>query len=111
VPLVRWDERTRYLDCNHWVSPKAVASETGVLLHFKFLHDFHARAVAEAARGEYYDGASEYRQYADTLAVKPDLSLMYEQSQRFEGSDQLVRLGLMQDTSAWAAAGERRFNG
>ena len=77
-------------------------ADTGVLLHFKFLQDFHQRAVREAARGEYYDGATEYRRYADTLNGNPGASLMYEGSVRFEGAGQLVALGLMQDSEAWA---------
>jgi hypothetical protein len=110
VPLVRWDEGTRYVNCNHWVSRKTIAAETGLLLHLKLLNDFHTRAVQEAARGEYYDGAAEYRRYAAILAANPDLTLMYDASTRFESSDQLVRMGLMTDTGAWAAArsAERR---
>jgi hypothetical protein len=76
------------LDC----SP-AVAPETGVLLHVKYLQDFHARAVQESARGEHWDGASEYRRYAQRLSEDPSLSLMYEGSTRFEGTAQLVRMG------------------
>jgi hypothetical protein len=104
VPLVRWDEKSRYLKGNHAVSPKIVAPDTGVLLHFKFLHDFHARAVQEAARGEHYDGASEYQRYAKRLSESPDMTFMYEESTRFEGTAQLVGLGLMQETKAWAVA-------
>jgi glycosyltransferase involved in cell wall biosynthesis len=103
VPLIRWDEKSRYLTV-HWISRQIVAPETGVLLHFKFLHDFHDRAVQEAARGEYYDGASEYRRYAEKLSKNPHMTLMYEGSTRFEGTTQMVRLGLMQETEAWANA-------
>ena len=104
VPLVRWDERTRYLKSTHGVSRKVVAPDTGVLLHFKFLHDFHARAVEEAARGEHYDNASEYRRYADRLDRDPNLTFMCEASTRFETTTQLVHLGLMRDTAAWTSA-------
>jgi hypothetical protein len=104
VPLVWWDEKSRYLKGNHAVSPKRVAPDTGALLHFKFLQDFHARAVQEAARGEHYDGASEYRRYAKRLGENPDLTFMYAGSTRFDGTRQLVGLGLMQDTQAWAEA-------
>jgi hypothetical protein len=104
VPLVRWDETSEYVHGTHFVSRKSVAPETGVLLHFKFLHDFHGRAVHEAARGEYYDGAAEYQRYAERLSANPDATLMYEASLRFEGTTQLVRLGLMQETEAWADA-------
>jgi hypothetical protein len=103
VPLVRWEEGSRYLHCNHFVSPRTVARETGVLLHLKFLQDFHERAVREAARGEYYAGATEYRRYADTLERNPSASLMYGGSVRFEGTRQLVSCGLMQDSDEWAA--------
>jgi hypothetical protein len=104
VPLVRWDEKSRYLKTNHGVSPKLVAPDTGVLLHFKFLHDFHARAVREAERGEHYNRASEYQRYAETLSRDPQMTFMCDASVRFEGTSQLVRLGLMQETDAWLAA-------
>jgi glycosyl transferase family 2 len=103
IPLVHWSRSSRYTSM-HWISPLRVAPETGVLLHFKFLADVHARAVEEAARGEYYDAAAEYRRYAATLARNPDATLRNEESVRYEGTSQLVRLGLMRDSAAWAAA-------
>jgi hypothetical protein len=104
VPLVRWNEHSKYLKSTHGVSPKRVAPETGALLHFKFLQDFHARAVEEAARGEHYNRASEYQRSAERLGRTPDMTFMYEGSVRFEGPSQLVDLGLVQDTKAWADA-------
>ncbi len=109
VPLIRWNERSEYINSIHWVSQKVVAPETGALLHFKFLHDFHARAVQEATRGEYYDEASEYRTYVRTFNENRDMSLTYEGSTRFEGTTQLVRLGIMSDTEAWADARTTRL--
>ena len=104
VPLVHWNERSEYLTSIHWVSPKIVAPETGALLHFKFLHDFSDRAFQEAARGEYYDGASEYRKYATTLGERRHMNLTYEGSTRFEGTTQLARVGIIHDTDVWADA-------
>ena len=104
VPLVLWDQTSTYLNCTHWVSRKIVAPETGCLLHFKFLHDFHARAVHEAVRGEHYDAATEYRRYAEKLVQDPDISLMYEGSSRYEGTTRLIGLGLMHDSTAWSDA-------
>ena len=104
VPLVRWDRKSKYLDVNHSVTSKVVAQETGVLLHFKFLQDFHEKAIQEAARGEYFDGAGEYRRYWEKLKTDPSLSLMHEGSTRLESPAQLVRLGLMHDTDGWAQA-------
>jgi Glycosyl transferase family 2 len=104
VPLVRWKQQSRYLAANHWISPQMVAPETGVLLHFKFLQDFHDRVVREAEGGGHTYEAYEYRRYAERNRRDPDLTLMYEGSTRFEGTMQLVRLGLMHDTEAWADA-------
>ena len=104
VPLARWDESSKYLAANHFVSPKRLPPETGVLLHFKFLGDFPARALQEAVRGEYFDGASEYKGYAEGVTRNPRLTLMYEGSVRFQDTAQLVALGLMQDSAAWKAA-------
>jgi hypothetical protein len=107
VPLVRWDATSRYLGM-HWVTPKLVAPDTGALLHFKFLSDFHDRAVGEASRGEYYDGASEYQRYARILTERGDLAFSDKRSLRFEGTSQLVQLGLMRDAPGWAAARGRQ---
>ena len=109
IPLVRWDERSQYLNI-HWVSQKIVSPETGVLLHFKFLHDFHDRAVEDVARGEHYDVglASEYQRYVEKLDENPEMTLAYEGSTRLIGTNQLVDLGLMQDTEAWADARTNR---
>ena len=109
VPLVRWDEKSQYLGM-HWISPKTVAADTGVLLHFKFLADFHDRALLEAARGEHYEGSSEYQRYARTLTETADFTLMYDGSIRFEDSAQLVTLGLMHETPDWVGARERAIS-
>jgi hypothetical protein len=107
VPLVRWDAQTKYLNVNHFVSERQVADVTGVLLHFKLLQDFHARAVQEMQRGQYYDGATEFVRYVAKLRDNPNLSLTCERSVRFENDEQLERLGLMQDSRAWSEARAR----
>ena len=103
IPLVRWDRDTQYLNA-HFVSPKVVAPDSGALLHFKFLQDFPDRVVHEAARGEYFDAGSEYGRYALKVGGDPGLTLRYAGSARYEGSSQLVRLGLIEETADWAAA-------
>jgi len=107
VPLVRWDAGARYLKSVHGISARTIAPETGALLHFKLLHDLHAKAIHEAERGEYSRDALEYRRYARTLDRNPQTTFMYEGSVRFEGTSQLVRLGLMQDSEAWTEAREQ----
>jgi len=101
VPLIRWTAASAYLYANHFASPHRVAPETGALLHFKFLQDFHARALHESSRREYYKGGMEYRRYARVLQRNPAVSLRDGRSVRFTGTSQLVELGLMQDSDAW----------
>jgi hypothetical protein len=104
VPLVRWATDTRYLNVNHFVSPRKLAPESGVLLHFKLLADFHQRADQEVIRNEYYDGAIEYRRYAAKLHADPNLIFRDADSLRFESDEQLVKAGLMHDSVAWQQA-------
>lgn len=104
IPLVYWDADTQYLNVNHFVSSRRVAAETGVLLHFKFLQDFHQRAAEEVLRKQYYDGAAEFVRYVAKLRGDANMVLADERSERFQDNQQLQRLGLMTDTPAWLAA-------
>jgi hypothetical protein len=106
VPLIRWREGAGLVSSTHMLRPMALAGEqpSGVLLHFKFLQDFHARAEDAIARGAHYDGSREYRRYLEALGRNPAFSLHSERSVRYAGPEQLVSLGLMRDTPAWAEA-------
>jgi hypothetical protein len=104
VPLVRWDADTRYVNVNHFVSPRKLAPEAGVLLHFKLLADFHQRADQEVARKEYYDGAVEFRRYSAKLRADREITFRNADSVRLESDAQLVALGLMRDSDAWSRA-------
>ncbi len=103
LPLVRWREGAALLASTHRIAPMRMAAEqpTGVLLHFKFLQDFHERAVDAVTRGIHYDGSREYRRYLRKLEADPAFSLAGPEARALEGPDALVALGLMQDTAAW----------
>ncbi|MDN3565068.1 glycosyltransferase family 2 protein [Paeniroseomonas aquatica] len=105
VPLVRWREGVGFVTA-HSLSPVAVAPEqpSGVLLHFKFLQDFHARVLDAVARDAHFDGSAEYRRYLAALRRDPEFSLHGPRSLHYESPDQLVGLGLMRDTAAWRTA-------
>lgn len=107
VPLVKWRRGIQYLASTHEVTPLRLANLSACLLHFKYLPDFHARAVEETRRGEHWGGASEYRMYAHLLARQPDLSLHGPSSRRYDGPEDLVQAGLMSSTDefdTWCAA-------
>ncbi len=103
VPLVRWREGARYIAATHSLAPmRMVPSQpSAVLLHYKFLQDFHERAMDAVNRKIHYDGSREYRRYLAALERDPDFSLHGPRSVRYAGPDQLVSLGLMRDTPEW----------
>jgi len=99
IPFFRWLPGTSYH--LHQTTPITLSETTGVLLHFKFLQDFYARVVSEVRRKEHWDGASEYSRYLAKLKNNPSLTFHYEGSVRYEGSEQLIRLGLLKEDGAW----------
>ena len=64
-----------------------------------------ARPPKKPKRGEYFDGAREYKRYAAVIAEAPGLVLWHPGSVRFEGSAQLCHLGLMTPVAGRAHAG------
>ena len=113
VPLVRWREGARYIAATHSMTPMRMAPSqpSAVLLHYKFLQDFHDRALDAVRRGIHYDGSREYRRYLAALERDPDFSLHGPRSLRYQGPDQLVSLGLMRDTPEWRRAREAALVG
>jgi hypothetical protein len=103
LPLLRWREGAALLGSTHRMAPMRLASDqpTGVLLHFKFLQDFHARAVDAVRRNAHWDGSREYRRYLARIEAEPGFALAGPGSLRYRGPDQLEELGLMRATEAW----------
>jgi tetratricopeptide (TPR) repeat protein len=99
VPLIRWAADIKYTSSKHTAFPCRLADITGALLHFKYLPEFAQQVRAEVARGQHYLGAKEYRTYLRRLEAGQGLSLMGPASCCYQGSRQLVELGLVQ-TSA-----------
>lgn len=95
VPLVKFGPDTMYFSSTHEVTPRKVAPQTGALLHFKFLPDFHRRAVEEVHRQEHFAGAREYEIYMNKLQESPDSVFMYSGSRRYTGIDSLIAAGLV----------------
>jgi hypothetical protein len=106
APLLKWREGAGLIHSTHLLRPMMLAAEqpSGVLLHFKFLQDFHARAEDAVARDAHYDGSREYRRYLEALERDPAFSLHTARSVRYTGPEQLVELRMMRDTPQWAEA-------
>jgi hypothetical protein len=106
LPLLRWREGAALVASTHRVAPMRMAEDqpSGVLLHFKFLQDFHARALDAVARNAHWAGSREYRRYLERLEADPDFALESKRARAYAGPDQLLELGLMRDTPSWQAA-------
>jgi hypothetical protein len=84
---------------NHAIIGARCSDLRAVHLHFKFLADFHERVVLAIARGEYWNGSSEYRSYARALGDRKTLDVLYAGSRRWAGTQPLIDSGIMR-TSA-----------
>jgi hypothetical protein len=106
IPLLKWREGAALVASTHRVAPMAMAADqpTGVLLHYKFLQDFHARALDAVRRGAHYDGSREYRRYLARIEAEPGFGLAGPGALDYAGPAQLVALGLMRDSAGWRAA-------
>jgi hypothetical protein len=76
--------------------PIRLAEVTGVLLQ-----DFYARMVGEVSRKEHWDGASEYARDLARREKNPSASFCYSGSVEYQGSDQLIKLGLLREDRGW----------
>ena len=52
---------------------------------------------------EYFDGNREYTQYSQALVSDPDLSFYYQDSVRYCGTTQLLKLGRLRVDSGYDA--------
>jgi glycosyl transferase family 2 len=104
IPFVRWMPGARYQH-PHATIPIKLSRITGVLLHFKFLRDFYTRVKVQLGLEEHRgDGiwAAELERYLNRLRRDPSLKFLYAGSVAYQGSEQLVRLGLMKVSHEWA---------
>jgi glycosyltransferase involved in cell wall biosynthesis len=97
--LVKFD-KTMFLSTGaHFVQNARVAGVSGAILHFKYLNDFAERAKKEATRGEYWQNASEYKEYLRVLNSYPDLNFYSDVSEKFISDRQLVALNIMKSSA------------
>ncbi len=99
VPLIKYQTDMILSGGQHHIgTPKnQIAEETGALLHFKYIATFTDYVATEVQRKEHYGNAIQYQHYASKLNGTDPLTL-YDSaiSMRFQTSEQLVALGIMQ---------------
>lgn len=65
----------------HYVDGAMLSSVRCATLHFKYLREFHAYALAEAHRGEHFNNASEYKAYDQGLRSATPSTAYHDGSQ------------------------------
>jgi len=102
VPLVKWGSCCRYWK-NHYMhpSPGDLSGIPGAVLHFKYLDDFHAKAIIESIREQHFANAKEYKQYKKMMDQDPEASLYYHKSIRFESSRTLLDHNIIKSELDW----------
>lgn len=89
-----------YLDRgNHSIIGAQISPMRCAVLHFKFLYDFIPKAYEEANREEHFSNAKEYKIYAIRFMKKTVNSAYYEQSIKYENSQQLINLRFIKEQS------------
>lgn len=94
IPLIKWRKDLALEASTHIVRNAHLSRVTGAVLHFKFLQDFRGQAAIEVSRKEHFADARQYAAYNDRLSKDKALSAYYPGSVHYEGSSQLVKLGL-----------------
>ncbi|MEO0905528.1 MAG: glycosyltransferase family 2 protein [Pseudomonadota bacterium] len=102
TPLVKWHWRYVYVNSTHQMLPirlhdvfdfEGDSKVSGVFLHTKFLPIIVAKSAEELERGQHFQNHTLYYDYHRSLTEDPEL--WYEGSYRYEGPEQLIKLGLM----------------
>ena len=75
LPLFRYAPHLNLREGLHWIDHARYRMGEAVLLHFKYIETFHEYVEREIARGQHWNGASEYRKYHEMLRSDPEFSL------------------------------------
>src|SRR5689334_10124998 len=108
VPLVNFTKSMCLSVGTRLVEGARVSEIRGALLHFKYLQDFSDNVQREAVRGQYWQGASEYKRYLSVIGRVPQLNLHDPSSVKYEDSRQLIELGIMKASERLAGFAEGR---
>lgn len=100
IPLVKPGADFAFGAGAHTTTRLRLARQSAVLLHYKFLADFHARVAKAIAEGEHYRGGAQYMWYQSKMEQSGSSALTYAGTARLEGSATLAALGLFRDIEA-----------
>ncbi len=94
-PLIFWDEDADLGTSIHQPLPydRNFIPPMGALLHFKIFSDFENRARLAVEGGQYFNNSAAYRAALSKLETDGELRFADENSVKYIGATQLMRLG------------------
>jgi len=102
LPFIKWNKRYCYVNSTHSILPPSLNFDydgpgdqrpNGVLIHTKFEPSIVSKSETERARAEHFTTPEKFTDYYDKIAEQP--VLWDENSVRYEGPEQLAKLGLI----------------
>lgn len=103
IPLVKWRRGYAYVNSTHSMLPRHMnrayidmsgrLRPSGVLAHTKFLNSIVEKSAEEKHRRQHFTNSAGFDAYYNAIIDNP--VLWYDGSLKYQGPDQLVRLGLI----------------
>jgi hypothetical protein len=95
----------------HHIDNARIADFSCVLLHYKYVGNFHEHAAQAVREENHWNGSAQYKQYLEVLRKNPRLTLRQDTSQELESVNELLEeqfLVVSEDYVAWVDAEEAR---
>lgn len=91
--LLKFEPNMRLIEGLHFMQGARISQVSAAIMHFKYHAGFHAKVVREINSGQHWNGATEYKRYADIISknsldvlFNDELSLKFNNSIKFLGS-------------------------
>lgn len=96
--LIRYSQDVLLDAGMHFVVGASASSIQGVVLHFKFLHDFCQRVHEEVKREEHFNKAKEYKKYQEKI-ISGEFGVIYHNNSiHYIDTLQMLDLGFMKSS-------------
>ena len=94
---------------NHIVGNRRVADMSALLIHYKFVGDFHARTKNAVANKNFYRDSIDYKHYLEAIEKFEDLYLALPECHRYIDHEGLRAHGLFEYTDQYLKLIEQSY--
>jgi len=105
VPLFKYKKGIDIKQGNHFISGARLSGIIGCVIHFPYTSEYHEKILEYLKNGQMWNGGIEYKHYNETFLKNPDVTMYYGGSEKFTGSEQLIKLGIMKTSALYEKLG------